>query len=127
LANKSKPLRFSLVDAAGASEAPNIGPGSGLANTASNGRGAWAAALRLVLAAGCLVVFALAVLALHQGKIGRFTVDEQVSIPSALSHVLFGSPLGYVDAALIPYFQKRDQGTTAAGRADRACRSRSDA
>jgi hypothetical protein len=113
LANKSKPLRFSLVDAAGASGAPNIGPGSGLANTASSGPGVWAVALRLVLAAGCLVVFALAVLALHQGKIGRYTVDEQVSIPSALSHVLFGSPLGYVDAALIPYFQKRGQGTTA--------------
>jgi hypothetical protein len=67
-----------------------------------------------VLAVVCFAVFALAVLSLHQDRIGRFSVEEDGPIPAGLSHMLFGSPLGFVDAALIPYFKKpREESSTA--------------
>jgi hypothetical protein len=84
-----------------------------VAETAGN----WLSArvwLRPALAALCFAVFALAVLALHQDKTVRFEVEEDGPIPAGLSHFLFGTPLGFTDAALIPYFQKpSDKGSTA--------------
>lgn len=57
------------------------------------------------LAAACFVVFALAANALRQDRIGHFSIEEQGPIPAALSHLLYGAPIGFIDSGLLQYFQ----------------------
>jgi len=78
--------------------------------------------LRPMLAMLCFAVFALGVLSLHQEKMGRFTVDEEWPIPTALSRVMFGSPLGLADKALLRYFQHTATEKTTADAVERVAR-----
>jgi hypothetical protein len=61
--------------------------------------------LRSSLPIACFAVFALAAASLHQEEISRFVVEEEGPIPAALSHLLFGAPLGFADAGMLQYFK----------------------
>jgi hypothetical protein len=54
----------------------------------------------LAAALACFTVFALAAVGLHQERADHFGVEEQGPIPAALSHVLYGAPVGLVDSGL---------------------------
>jgi hypothetical protein len=69
--------------------------------------------LSLAAAVACFVVFALAAERLHQDRADHFGIEEQGPIPAALSHVLYGAPIGFVDAALLEYFSVSKSKSTA--------------
>jgi hypothetical protein len=69
-----------------------------------HGTGRFTKYARLAVALACFVVFAFAAAALRQDKADHFPVEEQGPIPAALSHVLYGAPIGLVDSGLLKYF-----------------------
>jgi hypothetical protein len=44
---------------------------------------------------------------------GRFSVEEEGPIPAALSHLLFGAPVGFADTGLLRYFRTSTAGSAA--------------
>ena len=66
-----------------------------------------------MLALVCFVVFAFAAVSLHQERMGRFSVEEEGPIPAALSHLLFGAPIGFADTGLLRYFRTSTAGSAA--------------
>ena len=44
---------------------------------------------------------------------GRFSVEEEGPIPAALSHLLFGAPVGFADTGLLRYFKTSTAGSAA--------------
>jgi hypothetical protein len=77
------------------------------------GRSNASAWLRPALALACFALFALAAVSLHQQRMVRFSVEEEGPIPAALSHVLFGSPIGFADTGLLQYFKTSTAASTA--------------
>jgi hypothetical protein len=60
--------------------------------------------LLILLCVGSFVLYALAVLVLHQERAVGWNIEVQGPIPSALSHLLYRTPLGAVDSALLEKF-----------------------
>ena len=63
----------------------------------------------------------LAAAALHEDRVDHFAVEEQGPFPAALSHVLYGAPVGLADSGLLQYFQA-PHGNSAAEMVDVAVR-----
>ena len=76
----------------------------------------------LAAALVCFVVFVLAAAELHQDRVDHFAVEEADPIPAALSHVLYGAPIGLVDTGLLQYFMTT-HGQSAAAAVDEAARN----
>jgi hypothetical protein len=64
---------------------------------------AWQA-LPVILAIASFALYAEAVLALHQERAAGWGIEAQGPIPAALSHLLYGTPLGAVDNNLLTRF-----------------------
>jgi len=69
--------------------------------------------VRTAVVALSFIAYALAVASLHQERAVQFAVEEDGPIPVALSHRLFGSPLGLIDSGLTDYFRKKATGISA--------------
>jgi hypothetical protein len=72
------------------------------------------------LAALSFLVFAFAVLSLHQERSIPFAIEETGPIPVALSHVLFGAPRGLVDSGMSNFFWRDVLGIPAEEAVERA-------
>ena len=58
----------------------------------------------ILLCVGSFALYAAAVLALHQELASGWDIEKQGPIPAALSHLLYGTPLGATDYALLMKF-----------------------
>jgi hypothetical protein len=64
--------------------------------------------LRSLFAVLCFLVYAAAILALHQDRSVAFVSDEDGPIPLVVSHWFYGTKLGLVDPGLLQFFRRHE-------------------
>jgi hypothetical protein len=65
--------------------------------------------VRSLFAVLCFLVYAAAILALHQGRSVAFDSDEDGPIPLVVSHWFYGTQLGLVDPGLVQFFKRHER------------------
>jgi hypothetical protein len=67
--------------------------------------------LFVLICTASFLLYALTALALHQDRAAGWNIEAQGPIPAAISHLVYGTPLGALDHTLLMKFYQPDGGT----------------